>query len=142
MHWWSKLWRPTTPTPGANCTTGSWIASTATSIFASALALRPNAWLYDLAQTARRDHVRHQQMRPWCAGSDADVLSSAFNSLRPDEQEVLVLRFFERLACDETALLMNTATEAVTALETRALKHVAAQVHRLHTAESNRRGRP
>ena len=98
------------------------------------------AWLYDLARKARREHVCQPQTGLWLVRGQADALSSALHRLPPDEQEVLLLRFFERLGYEETAQVMNTGTDDVGALELRALKKLAGLMHSLERADSNRPG--
>ena len=99
------------------------------------------AWLYGLAHNVHVDHVRRQRAtisldpgsRPLevprepataelAQRLDADLLVGALSRLRPEEHEVIVLKFVDGLDTRQVALLLDKSEGAVRVLQMRALR--------------------
>lgn len=99
-----------------------------------------SAWLYRIARNLTADHLRHNAQRPTVplAAEDEHVgpaahddiersalrqdVQDALGRLTEDQQQVIVLRFFQGLSHQETAAVMGRRSGAVRVLQDRALK--------------------
>lgn len=98
-------------------------------------------WLFTVARNAvyraygktrRLPEVELEEWMPAPSSSDPDVLLSdafpiervrhALRMLTPDHQEVLILRFGQRLSLQETADLMGKSTSAIKSVQHRAVE--------------------
>ncbi len=94
------------------------------------------AWLYRIAHNITVDHLRRltrdpsrHQLPDDVGGGDstdsladrADILAALAN-LRPEQQQVVILRFMEGLTSNEVAQIMQKSEAAVKALQVRALQ--------------------
>jgi RNA polymerase sigma-70 factor (ECF subfamily) len=98
-----------------------------------------SAWLYRIAHNLTADFLRHRTRRPTVSlGSEprndrlhlADAadgsairldLQVAIKQLTEDQQQVILLRFFQGLSHEETAAIMQRRSGAVRVLQNRAL---------------------
>lgn len=98
-----------------------------------------SAWLYRVARNRLVDYYRAQRRRPQVpldgAGDPVDheparelerildrqELVAALRQLTPDQREVIVLRFLQRLSIQETARSLDRSEETVRKLQRRAL---------------------
>jgi len=97
------------------------------------------AWLYRIARNLTADHLQRNARRPQVSlveeadhpqlrepdgtehVADRHDIQAALRRLSDDQQQVLILRFFQGLSHDETAAVMGRRTGAVRVLQTRAL---------------------
>lgn len=101
------------------------------------------AWLYRIARNLAADHHRRLARRPApihvavesearagndvaSAVADRDEVRTALEALTDEQQEVVVLRFFEGLSIAEVAEVTGRREGAVKALQHRALKRMKA----------------
>jgi RNA polymerase sigma-70 factor (ECF subfamily) len=94
------------------------------------------AWLYRIAHNITVDHVRratrdpsrHQLPEEIHGGDSTEPLAqradiaNALARLRPEQQQVVILRFMEGLTSNEVAQVMSKSEAAVKALQVRALQ--------------------
>jgi len=98
-----------------------------------------SAWIYRVAHNRLVDHFRVQARRPQVslegAGDPADLepmrhldqvldrqeLVAALDRLTPDQREVIVLRFLQRLSIQDAARALDRSEETVRKLQRRAL---------------------
>jgi RNA polymerase sigma-70 factor (ECF subfamily) len=94
------------------------------------------AWLYriahnitvDYVRRATRDPSRHQLPDEVGGGDSTEGLAqradifAALERLRPEQQQVVILRFMEGLTSNEVAVVMKKSEAAVKALQVRALQ--------------------
>jgi RNA polymerase sigma-70 factor, ECF subfamily len=93
------------------------------------------AWLYRIARNLTADYLDRRRRRPvialdaveitagpWDAAvDDAADVARALSRLTPDQQEVLLLRFFSDCSLEETAGAMGKKVGAIKVLQHRAL---------------------
>lgn len=106
------------------------------------------AWLYTIAHNTVIDHYRtrkdtvaientislasdgpspHEQVE---LHFEADTLRTALQTLTPEQQQVVVLKFIAGLSTDEIATQLRKSAGAVRALQMRALQALAKQMQR------------
>jgi RNA polymerase sigma-70 factor (ECF subfamily) len=113
----------------------------------------PQAWIFGIARHTLADHYRGLARRGKDVAlevadyqiSDPTALSSnwaerldlltALDQLPQAYQDVVILRFVERLRIQETAEAMNRTPDAVKALQRRALRKLAAILKRTEKSE-------
>ncbi len=107
------------------------------------------AWLYRIAHARVVDHYRRQNRRPNESDIDAipiaikpdmdanmmqshiaSTLKQALTALTEDQQQVIVFRFIEGHRLEATAEIMGKNTNAIKALQHRALRALARQLER------------
>ncbi|MFW5748946.1 MAG: RNA polymerase sigma factor [Chloroflexota bacterium] len=104
------------------------------------------AWLYRIAAARVADYHRQKQRRPVTElpetlsdradapedrvvqQQEVNALRAALRQLKPDQQEVLLLRFVEHKTHEETAALLDKSVTAVKSIQHRALKMLARQL--------------
>jgi len=102
------------------------------------------SWLYRIARNLTADHLERRRRRPvlpleaveivagaWSGGvEDAADIAKALARLTGDQQEVIVLRFFDDCSLQEAATALGKSVGAVKVLQHRALaalrKHLTA----------------
>jgi RNA polymerase sigma-70 factor (ECF subfamily) len=98
-----------------------------------------SAWLYRIARNLTADFVRRRASRPTVplaasagdaalaspddteAAGRAQDIQAALRQLTDDQQQVIILRFFQDLSHDETAAVLGRSSGAVRVLQSRAL---------------------
>ncbi len=98
-----------------------------------------SAWLYRIARNLTADHLRRNARRPTVVLDDESTdarlqtpdeaehfaisqdIKDALQELTDDQQQVIILRFFQGLSHDETAAIMGRRSGAVRVLQNRAL---------------------
>jgi len=107
------------------------------------------AWLYRIARARVIDHYRRVGRRPGETDLDdqplpvdgrldaglarrqaAAALRSAIAGLTDDQQQVVILRFFEGYRVDEVAAVLGKQPNAIKALQFRALRALAGKLER------------
>ncbi|GAB1421944.1 sigma-70 family RNA polymerase sigma factor [Anaerolineales bacterium] len=107
------------------------------------------AWLYRIAHARVIDYYRREDRRPQETSLEIDlisikpdmdqgllkreisqILTIAISDLTDDQQEVIILRFVEGLALSEVAVIMGKETNAIKALQHRALNAISKRLAR------------